>query len=219
MARVNRNIHSTPITPTVSIPIHLPPVAGSQFAMCLKECSVRCTDSPAGWAAQVPSGTEVADDLTMTCRCRKLHLYVQCNLKETSFFSVFTELFGFFPWTGFEQRPWQSGRECSSEIFLEEGSDTERVKVKWNGGGQVGLSELNCCLLHGYFSLLLLLECPKKISVMRTYLFWMPMRINIQNQYFFFFRGRQIRTKCWDLLLGKGSIFGEIYLFLKGIAS
>lgn len=46
MARVNRNIHSTPITPTVSIPIHLPPVAGSQFAMCLKECSVCVAPTP-----------------------------------------------------------------------------------------------------------------------------------------------------------------------------
>lgn len=50
--------------------------------------------------------------------------------RHMAFFPVFTEFFALFPWTSFEQRSWQAGRECSSEIFLKEDSDTEGVTVK-----------------------------------------------------------------------------------------
>lgn len=127
MARINWHIHSPPVTPISSI--LLPPVPCSQLAMCQKECSVCYTNPTAGHVSQLPSETEVADVLTMTCRYKKFCFYLQCRLKETFLVNFYTVLFLFSP----EQRSWYTEREYSSEVFLKEGSDTMTVRISRAG--------------------------------------------------------------------------------------
>lgn len=137
MSRVNGNIHSTPITPAFSIAIHFPPVACSQLATCLKECSVclaltpqlavlpRC---PLGQRWQMfwlwPAG--IGSSISTSSAAWKRHFFFPLSLQSSLVF--------FSPWTSFEQRSWQAGRERSSEIFVTRAvtqRELQRSEMEW----------------------------------------------------------------------------------------
>lgn len=108
MSRINRNIHSTAITPTLSIPILLPPATCSQLATCLKECSVCLALTPQlAVLPRCPLGQRSQMFWWWPAGIGSFISTSSATWKRLFSFSVFTEFFGLLPWTSFEQRSWQ----------------------------------------------------------------------------------------------------------------
>lgn len=108
MSRINRNIHSTAITPTLSIPFHFPPAACFQLVTCLKECSVCLALTPQlAVLPRCPLGQRWQMFWWWPAGTGSFISTSSATWKRLFSFSVFTEFFGLLPWTSFEQRSWQ----------------------------------------------------------------------------------------------------------------